>query len=117
VTLRRLWPHGGAIAHYRALLAVRPQSAQGHYDLASVLAAHARAAEAIGHYGEALRLRPEWPAALDGLAASYAATGRWDEAVATAEHAVHAATAAGDAGTAAAIRERLDGYRVRRSAP
>ena len=108
---------GGAIAHYRALLAVRPQSAQGHYDLASVLAAHTRAAEAIGHYGEALRLRPEWPAALDGLAASYAATARWDEAVVTAEHAVRAATAANDAGTAAAIRERLDRYRVRRSAP
>ena len=98
---------------YEAALVARPRSAQTHYDLATALAARARTADAITHYREALRLRPDWPQALDGLAASYAAAGQWEAAIGAAERAVQQATAAGEREAAAAIGERLARYRAR----
>ena len=52
-------------------------------------------------------------AALDALAAAYAAAGRFDEAVATAQAAVDSAAAAGQGDVAAQLRERLALYQKR----
>jgi hypothetical protein len=45
-------------------------------------------------------------AALDALAAAYAATGRFDEAIATAQAALDSAVASGQGDVAAQLRER-----------
>jgi len=52
-------------------------------------------------------------AALDALAAAYAAAGRFDAAVETAQTAVNLATAAGRADVAAQFKERLTLYQRR----
>jgi hypothetical protein len=51
------------------------------------------------------------PAVLDALAASYAAEGRMDAAVRTAQRAFQRALAAKNNDLAAAIRQRLEAYR------
>jgi spermidine synthase len=53
------------------------------------------------------------PRALDTLAAAYAAAGRYDEAVETAQHALRAALGAGDQRFAADIDGRIGLYRSR----
>lgn len=58
----------------------------------------------------------EDPAALDVLGAAYAAAGRYGDAAAAAERAVHAAEAIGDAGLAHDARSRLERYRAQRPA-
>ena len=49
--------------------------------------------------------------ALDLLGAALAGAGRFDEAAATANDAIHAAETAGQTALASAIRERAAGYR------
>jgi tetratricopeptide (TPR) repeat protein len=57
------------------------------------------------------------PTVLDTLAAAYAAAGRFDDAVATAERALLAAGGEGDPGFVAELGERLERYRRNRSHP
>lgn len=68
---------------------------------------------------EAIRLAlgstVDTPRILDGLAAAYAQAGRHDDAVATAEAAIEAATRAGEHTTAKAIESRLRVYAAGRS--
>jgi len=54
-------------------------------------------------------------AALDALAAAYAAAGRFDEAIATAQAALDSAAASGLGDVAAQLRERLAVYQKRES--
>jgi tetratricopeptide (TPR) repeat protein len=133
-----------AEAAYRATLRVRPDHALAHNNLAAVLERLGRTEEARSHRIESARLRawslathddpesrngPEavrqgelacrdtaWgdPRSLDALAAAYAETGRFDDAIRTAERALTAARAAGDALLARAVAARLAGYRDRR---
>ena len=90
------------------LLAAHPDPARR--DPARAVALAERAAATTGH---------AQPAVLDVLAAAYAAAGRLDRAVATAETAL-GLVPAGRGDMAAVIRERLDGYRralAERTAP
>ena len=58
-------------------------------------------------------MRPQTSVVLDVLAAAFAAAGRFDQAVTTAENALTLATAAKDDRTGQ-IRQRLELYRQRR---
>jgi tetratricopeptide (TPR) repeat protein len=110
-----------AIAEYRRSLAVRPDQVTVANNLAWLLATGADPrlrdpddAIAIAERAAALS-GGEAPAVLDTLAAAYAAAGRFDDAVRTAERAAAASRRSGDARGAAAIERRARGYRAGRA--
>ena len=105
-----------AAALYRRAVAATPDAPEPAAELAWLLAAHpdparrdpARAVE-LAERAAALTGHAQ-PAVLDVLAAAYAAAGRLDRAVATAERALGLVPAGRD-DVAAVIRQRLEGYR------
>jgi Tfp pilus assembly protein PilF len=106
-----------AAHEFEAALAVRGDDAQALSGLAWIRATAADAAMRnaeqavqLAERAAALTNRRDL-AVLDALAAAYASAGRFDDAVATAQHAVNLATEAGQAGTAAQFQDRLAGYR------
>jgi Flp pilus assembly protein TadD/peroxiredoxin len=118
--LQRQGNAAGALAQYRRMLELRPGEAAAANNLAWILATRPEATmddaqEAVQH---ALRLceatRYQLPSAVDTLAATYAAAGRFVEAVATAEKAIDLASAAGQQELAAKIRGRLRLYQGKR---
>ena len=48
-----------AVAHYRRVVAARPEYAEGHSNLGVALAALGRGDEAAAHYWRALTLKPQ----------------------------------------------------------
>jgi tetratricopeptide (TPR) repeat protein/mono/diheme cytochrome c family protein len=108
-----------AVDHYREALRINGDYVDALVDLAWALATSADPADRQPE--EALRLaqrgaeltRPQTSVVLDVLAASYAAAGRFDEAVTTAEKAIALATAAKNDREARQIGERLGLYRRR----
>ncbi len=114
-----------AVTLYGRALDVQPDAPEPSAELAWLLAAHpdparrdpARAVE-LAERAAALTGQAQ-PAVLDVLAAAYAAAGRLDRAVATAETALGLVPAGRD-DMAAVIRQRLDEYRragAERTAP
>ena len=105
-----------AVAQWRQLLRLRPNQLAILNRLAWVLATAPEAslrngAEAIELAQRAVRLSGgREPALLDTLAAAYAETGRFPEAVQTEEKAVRLADAKGDRTLAQQIRTRLELY-------
>lgn len=73
---------------WRDTLARNPDCWMAHNNLALVLLADGRAAEAVPHLEAALRLRPNFPEALNNLAGQYVDQGRAAEARALAEKAL-----------------------------
>ena len=106
----------GALREYREALRLEPDSSAVLTDLAFLLATHPDGARRDGE--EAVRLASRAvalsghadPLALDALAAAYAAGGRFEEAIRTAEAAE--ALAAASPGVVAPISERLKLYRA-----
>jgi tetratricopeptide (TPR) repeat protein len=111
-----------AVARYRAALRARPDWPDALGRLAWLLAAGdpadvRRPPEAVTLAERAAALTGNAPVFLDVLATAYAAAGRFDAAVATAERAIGQASAAGDADLAAAVSARLGAYRAGRIGP
>ncbi|MEE9608570.1 MAG: tetratricopeptide repeat protein, partial [Myxococcota bacterium] len=127
-----------AISQFERALAARPELALLRAHLARALAGRGEYAGAVAQLAEAVRLEPEQadlyvelaraltkesadasgrrdPAALDRLAATYAAAGRFDEAARSASSAASLADQRGDTALAAEIRARLAAYEERRS--
>jgi tetratricopeptide (TPR) repeat protein/mono/diheme cytochrome c family protein len=108
-----------AVGHYREALRINGDYADALVDLAWALATSPDAdsrqsAEALQLAERGAQLtRPQTSVALDVLAASLAAAGRFDEAIATAERAIALATAAKNDREVRQIAERLDLYRRR----
>ena len=108
-----------AVGHYREALRINGDYVDALVDLAWALATSPDPASRQPE--EALRLaergaqltRPQTSVVLDVLAASLAAAGRFDEAIATAERAIALATAAKNDREARQIRDRLELYRQR----
>lgn len=106
-----------AVAEFEQVLADRADDAQALSGLAWIRATAADAA--LRNPGRAIELaeraakltRRQNLAALDALAAAYAAAGRFDEAVTAARAAVDSAVSAGQGDIAAQFRERLALYR------
>jgi tetratricopeptide (TPR) repeat protein len=92
--LASLADHAAAIRHYRLALAFHPESTETMEKLAWLLATSSDASVRNGE--EAIRLaeqackrtKPPSPAALDALAAGYAESGRFDDALATMQQAL-----------------------------
>jgi Flp pilus assembly protein TadD len=106
-----------AVVHFRRALALRQDWPSCLASLAWILGTHTgRAAqdrrEAVQLATRAVTLSDRQDSfALDALAAAYAATGQFDEAVATAQAAVERASAQGLDAFAADIQKRLAGYK------
>jgi tetratricopeptide (TPR) repeat protein len=109
-----------AVRHYREALRLDPELHQAANNLAWLLATSE--SESIRDPAESIRLAEETarstgasdPAVLDTLAAGYAAAGRFQEAIRTAEKAETLARAAGDAPLGGEIRARLALYQKQR---
>jgi len=107
----------GAIGHYRQAVAMNPRSPSHANELAMALAScpvetERKPQEAIALAEAIVRSmgdEPE-PYALDTLAASYAAAGRFEEAVRIANDALAIAADRGQASLATMIRRRRDLY-------
>lgn len=103
-----------AIQHFRQALAIGPDDSDTLYNLAWLLGTHPDASirnprEAVPLAERAARVTLRKDAAvLDVLAASYAATGRFDDAVATAREAL--ALLSGQSELSTSIGQRLDLY-------
>lgn len=111
-----------AVAYYRNALRQRPDWPDALGRLAWLLAVgdggDRRPEEAVALAERACSLTGyAAPTLLDVLAAAYAAVGRFDAAVATAEKAVALANAGGDAASAREISTRLAAYKAGRAAP
>jgi len=110
-----------AVAEFEQVLAGRADDAQALSGLAWIRATAAD--PALRNPGQALELAERAAtltgrrdvAALDALAAAYAAAGRFDEAITTAQAAVASAEAAGQTEIAAQLRERRAVYQKRES--
>jgi tetratricopeptide (TPR) repeat protein len=105
-----------AVLHYREALRLEPDSLQAANNLSWILATHPseRVRDPEAAVRIASRLPADEPAALDTLAAGYAAAGRFDDARAAARRGAELAEARGDGALALAIRRRLDLYERRR---
>lgn len=109
-----------ALSHYRRALQIRPDSPAALVDLAWILATSNRAE--IRAPDEAVRLAERGvaligsrnAAALHTLAVAYAAAGRFDQAMNTAQGALDVASAGGDQELAEEIRKQLAAWRSSR---
>ncbi len=105
------------VAHYLEAIRLKPDWPVPMNDLAWILATHPdsgvrRPSEAVRFAEKASELtRHRNVNVLDTLAAAYAASGRYDRAVATARAAVNAVTGSGTGNSADLIVRRLDLYR------
>ena len=106
-----------AVTHYQRAIDINPELAPALIGLAWIRATAPtaglrRSAEALMLAEQTVRLvGAEHPEVLDTLAAAYAAEGRFDDAVATAQKAAAAARVTpGYESTATAIDERIDLY-------
>jgi tetratricopeptide (TPR) repeat protein len=116
LVLRRQGSMSEAIRQYREALRLRPDWPAVLLDLGWALATAPEAD--LRQPDEALQLaergaeltRPQTSAALDVLAAALASSGRFDQAMETAQHALALAIAVHDDQAAARIRDRLGMY-------
>lgn len=112
-----------AKAHFEAALRVKPDYAKACDNLARLLATIAPEeggdpARAINLARRACELTDNQAAKyVDTLAMAYAAAGRFDEAIATAQRAMDLARAAGQTQLTGQIERRLELYRVGRTNP
>ncbi len=119
VLLLRVGQVDEALREFREVVRLDPQWPLAFGQLAWVLATYPE--ERLRDSGEAISLAERAarltgnrdPLMLDILAATYAAAGRFDEAVATARTAIKLATAAGAQDLAAKCRQRLELYQQR----
>jgi tetratricopeptide (TPR) repeat protein len=100
-----------AIPHMAAAVDLAPQAVGNHYNFGRVLAAKGRFADAAAQFEQAAKLTDmREPAILDMLAAMYAETGRYAEAVATARKALDLAGEQRNAELAASLKSSLERY-------
>ncbi len=106
-----------AIGHYEQALRIKPDHPEVQNNLAWLLATLALAegadpARAVTLAERACQLtKNQMPPYLDTLAAAYAATGRFNDAVATAQKAIELANSAGQPQVVRQIEARLQLYR------
>lgn len=109
---------GEAVADYREAVRLKPERRDWANHLAHLLATHPNAEIRDG--AEAVRLAEgvceasgrKDAAFLDTLAAAYAETGRFQQAIATATEALSVAQASGKADLATAIRSRIELFKA-----
>lgn len=75
-------------AHCRRAVTLRPDYAHAHYNLANILAAQTRPAEALARYDQVLLVNPDHVQAHNNRGNALASLGRTDEAIAAYKHAM-----------------------------
>jgi tetratricopeptide (TPR) repeat protein len=109
--------NGEAVSHLRVVLQLRPEWPDALNTLAWILATQEspteRDIEESVRFAQRARKLAEQPAMLDTLAAAYAAGGRFEEAIETAQQALTMASSSGDTELAAEIASRLQLYKSR----
>lgn len=121
IVLVRMGQLPEAIVHYRRALALKPGDANTENNLAWLLAT--APSEGVRNGPEAVRLAEHASTAAGGsdalllstLAAALAETGRFPEAIQTAEQALRLAGNQGDAALGDMLRSAVDGYRLQRA--
>jgi protein O-mannosyl-transferase len=107
-----------AVAHLREVLRLKPEWPDALNTLAWILATQEdpqdRDIEESVRLAQRARELAGQPAMLDTLAAAYAAGGRFEEAIETAEQALAMASSSGETELAAEIKSRLQLYQSRR---
>jgi Flp pilus assembly protein TadD len=102
-----------AVEHMAKAVEMAPQAAEYRYNFGRVLAAKGRFADAATQFEQAASLTGmREPAILDILAAMYAETGRYQQAVATAQKALDLANEQRNYELAASLRSSLGRYEV-----
>ena len=102
-----------ALLHMSTAVDLSPQSVEYRYNFGRVLAAKGRFADAAGQFEQASKLAGDHePAILDILAAMYAETGRYGDAVSTARKALELADAQQNGQLAASLRASLERYQA-----
>ena len=102
-----------AIAELQKAVELAPQSAECHYNLGRAFAASNRFPEALPQFEAAAGITGgKDPAILQMVAAMYSETGKYQQAVATAEHALELATERNDLELANALRANLARYQT-----
>jgi len=100
------------VEHLAKAVELAPRSAEYRYNFGRVLAAKGRFADAAVQFEQAANLTSmREPAILDILAAMYSETGRYKEAVATAQQALDLANGR-NAELAASLKASLERYRA-----
>jgi len=100
-----------AILHMSQAVDLAPQSVEYRYNFGRVLAAKGQFADAAAQFEQAADLSGmREPAILDMLAAMYAETGRYQEAVVTARKALDGANQQQNAELAASLKSSLERY-------
>ncbi|HEU0010785.1 MAG TPA: tetratricopeptide repeat protein [Verrucomicrobiae bacterium] len=110
---------GEAISHFRRAVQLEPDSVPALNRLAWLLATHSDAS--MRHGADALRFATRAcqltanndPLSLNALAAAYAETGQFDQAVATAQRALDLATASGQTPLAGILQKLVDLYKAK----
>jgi Flp pilus assembly protein TadD len=97
-----------AMAQFRLSLALRPDYARAHNNLASILLQRGDTDAALRHVQDAIRLEPSNIEAHTNLAAAYAAKGQFDRAVTAIESALRLTP---PDSVATVLRARRDAYR------
>ncbi len=109
-----------AILHYKKVLYLNPNMAQALYNLSWILASwederFRNGEEAVKLAEKLCKIAPNnQPLALDALAAAYAETGKFDEAVTAAKKALELALKQGSNKLALTIKKRLQLYQKER---
>ncbi len=116
IVLARLGILDEAAAHIQKAVELSPSSADYRYNLGRVLAAKSQFTEALSQFQEAARLTDQKaPAILQMLAAMYSETGRYYEAMITAQKALAVAREQHDDALAAALEANLARYQAQAS--
>jgi tetratricopeptide (TPR) repeat protein len=116
----RLGQTNEAMVQFQRAAELEPAFVEAHYNLGGVLLVQGRLDEARSQYEKVAELRPNLAQAhymLAKLAAAYAQTGRIEQAIVTAEHALQLVRAARETSLAASLAAQLQSYRSAIPAP
>ena len=109
-----------AETHLKEAVRLDPNYARAHYLLALVLVSQGFTEDTVKHYAKAVALQPAIDSSVNLhslLAANYAKSGRFEEAVHSAERALQLALAAGKDDAARELTERLKQYKGQSALP
>ena len=101
-----------AVANFRRALELKPDLSTARNNLGRALLEMDRPDLALEQFRDWVRIQHESAGAYDGLAAAYAANGRFDQAAAAAQQALSRAIASKNVNLSREIRQRIQFYQL-----